>query len=290
MSLFYLGKAAIAIGGTTVHSAFRISKMKTSFTNLSASELHSQRIIFEGVKAIIIDEISMLPGNVFTQVNDFLQYIFAVSEPFAGLDIYLCGDLRQLPAVKATPCYAPIIQGSINTLWHNLCYFPLIEVVRQSDGQFSSILTKIGNGEELSEEEIQVLQARHRTIDWCAEHKPDVVRLFFGNREVDEYNINSYKDGKPCKSTDILLGCSSTKEEPKYWKLLKNKTVTELGGLPYLIRLVIGLPYVITSNIDVQDGLVNGAVGTLQFIEVIEYGSNYIILNRKFMTEHSSSF
>ena len=44
-------------------------------------------------------------------------------------------------------------------------------------------------------------------------------------------------------------------------------SVVELGGLPYKIPLAIDYPYMITTNIDVEDGMVNGAIGVLKHIE-----------------------
>jgi len=41
----------------------------------------------------------------------------------------------------------------------------------------------------------------------------------------------------------------------------------ETGGLPYMLKLLVGKPYVIRTNIGIVDGLVNGAIGTLQYIE-----------------------
>lgn len=39
------------------------------------------------------------------------------------------------------------------------------------------------------------------------------------------------------------------------------------GGLPYIFCLHIGKPYMVTTNTDVLDGLVNGAIGTLRYID-----------------------
>ncbi|KAM7287689.1 uncharacterized protein ISCGN_031380 [Ixodes scapularis] len=41
----------------------------------------------------------------------------------------------------------------------------------------------------------------------------------------------------------------------------------ELGNLPANIMLCIGKPYMLTLNVDVSDGLVNGSVGILQYIQ-----------------------
>jgi hypothetical protein len=53
---------------------------------------------------------------------------------------------------------------------------------------------------------------------------------------------------------------------------LHKMSVVESDGLPYLIKLAKGCTYMITANIDVDDGLVNGAIGTLRYIEtMLEY-------------------
>ena len=45
--------------------------------------------------------------------------------------------------------------------------------------------------------------------------------------------------------------------------------ITESLGFPFSIRLAKVYPYMMTSNVDVDDGLVNGAIGTLQYIEYL---------------------
>jgi hypothetical protein len=44
-------------------------------------------------------------------------------------------------------------------------------------------------------------------------------------------------------------------------------SVAETGGLRYVLKLLMDKLYMITSNIDVDDGLVNEAVETLKYIE-----------------------
>ena len=42
-------------------------------------------------------------------------------------------------------------------------------------------------------------------------------------------------------------------------------SVIDTGGLPYEITLVLNKRYLITTNIDVADGLANSAIGTLVY-------------------------
>lgn len=168
------GKAAVPLGGTTVHSAFRLTTSRvTRF--LSAENLQAYRNMFVGVRAVFIDEISMLSAAILGKINYLLQQITGIyDQVFGGLHIILCGDFRQLPPVRATPCYTvPINQLGGPILWQSIDYFPLVRVVRQTDELFSRILTKIGDGLKLSVNNIKLIESRHKSESWCKENVPD---------------------------------------------------------------------------------------------------------------------
>lgn len=57
------GKAAVAIDGTTVHTALKISLSK--LLPLSIEVVHQFRALFKYVKVLIIDEISMISAEIF---------------------------------------------------------------------------------------------------------------------------------------------------------------------------------------------------------------------------------
>ncbi|KAH9363380.1 hypothetical protein HPB48_006486 [Haemaphysalis longicornis] len=66
------GKAAVAVGGTTMHAAFKLSG-KTTGPNkdgdLSASELNAFRVVFRNGKCVIIDEVSMMSAENLNAVD-----------------------------------------------------------------------------------------------------------------------------------------------------------------------------------------------------------------------------
>jgi hypothetical protein len=66
---------------------------------------------------------------------------------------------------------------------------------------------------------------------------------------------------------DSFTGYKTDQELVRAKTELYRMKITECLGFPYSIRLVKGYPYMITSNIGVDDGLVNGAIGTLKYIE-----------------------
>lgn len=119
------GKAAVTLGGTTVHSAFclttsRVTKL-LSTENLQAYKKHVCRCQSCFHRRDQHDAI-------LQQVNYRLQQITGIyDEPFGDIHVTLCGDFRQLPPIRATPCYTmPINQLGGPILWHSIDYFPLV--------------------------------------------------------------------------------------------------------------------------------------------------------------------
>ncbi|GFV93934.1 uncharacterized protein TNCV_3572871 [Trichonephila clavipes] len=66
-----------------------------------------------------------------------------------------------------------------------------------------------------------------------------------------------------------MIGYNTLTEVATARRNLHKMSVVESGGLPYSLKLAVGYPYMITMNLDIEDGLVNGAIGTLKYIEYI---------------------
>ena len=98
------GKAAVAISGTTVHIALKISLSKLLPLNTETAQQY--RTLFKYIKVIIIDEISMISAQLLLKIDSRLKQITGNFQlNFAGLDIILIGDLRKLSPVHSTPIY-----------------------------------------------------------------------------------------------------------------------------------------------------------------------------------------
>jgi Cdc6-like AAA superfamily ATPase len=112
------GKAAVNIQGITVRSPFKITLSRRIGT-MSREILQSYRNMFVGVKCLIVDEVSMIGSDVLHKINLRLQEITgALDQTCGGMNMFFCGDFRQLPPVNATPVYrAPrtLIGGAV--LW-----------------------------------------------------------------------------------------------------------------------------------------------------------------------------
>ncbi|CAB3232814.1 unnamed protein product [Arctia plantaginis] len=133
--------------------------------------------------------------------------------------------------------------------------------MRQANAAFSFILTKIGNGEVLEQFQLEIIESRFFKKEETRQLSPHGVRLFYTNVAVDSYN-NSI--------LDIITGTKNQEQEASFRLQLHKKSVIDTGGLPYQITFVKGKYYLITTNIDVSDGSVNGTVGKLILLDFNE--------------------
>ncbi|KAK8772607.1 hypothetical protein V5799_024150 [Amblyomma americanum] len=271
------GKAAVALNGVTVHSAFKMVMSNTrEDKGLSAADLNTFRTLLKGVRCVIIDEVSMLSSDLLRQVDRRLRQIRAdrMREPFGAFDVILCGDMRQLPPVRASEVYKrPKSNGAVFSTevmaWHTLEYFPLTQVVRQSDVVFSNLLTKIGDGAVLEDFDVELLESRFVDAEEAGS-RSEAVRLYYSNADVDAYNDKIAKrsqDKVDHPARDFITGYRSQDEKDAAARALETSGRVETGNLPGTIALCAEKPYMLLKNIDITDGLVNGMVGKLKLIE-----------------------
>lgn len=269
------GKAAVAIGGTTVHTAFKITLSK--LLPLSIEVVYQYRALFRYIKVIIIDEISMIGAELLNQIDARLKQITGnYDHDFGGLDVIFIGDLRQLPPVRSTAIYKQQKQKIFGPmLWRGLKYFRLEEVMRQANKVFSTILTKIGNGELLDDKELKLIESRFFKQAEIDKICPTGIRLFNTNAAVQRFNnklLNESEQKTISIAKDIFIGYDTKEQEAFARQRVHKMSVVETNGLPYEIVFVIGFHYMLTTNVDVSDGLANGAVGKLVHLDVDENG------------------
>lgn len=260
------GKAAVAIDGTTVHTALKISLSK--LLPLSIEVAHQYRSLFKYVRAIIIDEVSMIGAELLEQIDLRLKQITGnFTKNYGDLDVILIGDLRQLPPVRATPIYKQIKRRMTGpTVWRNLKFYELTEVMRQANVMFSNALTKIGNREKLNSDELALIESKFVSTEEADIGCPHGIRLFLSNADVQNYNksILNMADNKVTSvAKDVYTGCYNAEQEEFVKQKLHKMSTIDTGGLPYEITFVLGKYYMLTTNVDVSDGLANGAVGKL---------------------------
>ena len=88
------GKAAFNIGGTTVHSAFKIpASQGFTYKQLDSDSLNALRTKYRDLSVVMIDEVSMVGNNMLNFINERLKHIKGSRDYFGGVHVVLIGDL-----------------------------------------------------------------------------------------------------------------------------------------------------------------------------------------------------
>ena len=102
------GVAADNIGGQTYHSAIPVPLKDVKRDDISPSQkrLATFAASLHGVRYIIIDEMSMVGRRALGHIDGLLkQGTGLATAPFGGLSVILVGDHGQLPPVKDSTCF-----------------------------------------------------------------------------------------------------------------------------------------------------------------------------------------
>ncbi|KAK3916003.1 ATP-dependent DNA helicase [Frankliniella fusca] len=313
----FTGKAAYNIGGLTMHQVYKLSlnqehgackRLQSGEADimnpLQSEALANLQNSFTNVSGQIIDEISLVTDRNFLAVDQRCKEAKGNNLDFGGLWTIVFGDFRQLSPVGGKSVYASSynsIAGS-DWLWKKFEYVELDENMRQGDDKvFADILTVIGNAEgSLSEESLDLIESR-----FVKENNlvvpTNAVRLYYRNKDKDRFNERELVKKYPGKIMFIicrdrimvkqnvkgmLLGKSKTRQACDDDVLEKARVLitSQAQGLPYLLLGVVGESYKLTVNQCVEDGLVNGAIGVLRFVQVAsckcENGENKLEIYR----------
>ena len=129
------GLAACNIGGVTLHSFAGIGLGKEAVPELVKKIKRNQKakLRWMRTKVLIIDEISMVDGDLFDKLEAIARAIRNNGRPFGGMQLVITGDFFQLPPV---PDYGRISKFSFDAATWNTSIehtIGLTQVFRQKD-------------------------------------------------------------------------------------------------------------------------------------------------------------
>ena len=276
----YMGFAAFNISGQTICSAFH-KKMYKGTNHLSADELNTFRIKYRHLKVVIIDEISMVGNTMLSFIDTRLQQLTGSKAAFGGLSVIAVGDLYQLKPVNDFLICLDLKVGASSlarNLWKELfTMYELVDIMRQKDDlAFAQLLNRLRLN-EMTEEDKQKLQTRVFDRD-TGDYPKDAVHLFARNVYVKKHNDNilSQLPGEkfviPCHD-NVVSANIPAKECQRLINSLPDD-YSKTGQLMRSLTVVVGMIVVHTANVDVEDGLTNGATGVVKQIDFRMEGTN----------------
>ena len=101
------GCAAINVGGTTIHSFFKLKPDTNVFKHiakLTSTKCDTYKKIRD-LDLLIIDEVSMLDSILCNTISDILKACKNTDKVFGGIQMIFVGDFFQLPPVTNNFCF-----------------------------------------------------------------------------------------------------------------------------------------------------------------------------------------
>ena len=259
----YTGTAAFNIDGQTIHSAFAIhcDIRNQKYSPLGEEQVTRLREKYRNLQIVFIDEVSMVGEKMIMYIDERLKQIKQCQEPFGNVSVIAVGDFYQIPPVGDRALYN-IDKGQLyESSWRLFKVWQLKEIMRQKeDLDFANLLNIIrtkGKDQNLSAEQKEMISTRCYT----AEYVPDQhLHIYPRNKEVDEFNVSQlYKCSGvvTINAADIIHtrgNCIRKRTSPV------NKPNSMLRAS---ISVAQNARVMLTTNLDVTDGLCNGVMGTV---------------------------
>lgn len=197
----------------------------------------------------------MVDGEFFEKIEAVARHVRRNDKPFGGIQLILCGDFLQLPpVVKTTP------QSQTNSkrfcfqteTWQQVisCSFELKQVHRQKDSEFVRILNFIRVGHVTDEISKRLMATSRQKIE-----KNGILATQLCSHTNDSNLINESKLANLTGEERVFEAQDS---ESGYSKQLDSMVMA-----PGRLKLKIGAQVMLLKNINVSDGLVNGARGVV---------------------------
>ena len=154
--------------------------------------------------------------------------------------------------------------------------YELVDIMRQKDDlDFAHLLNRLRLN-EMSEEDKNKLQTRIVDRD-TGDYPNDALHLFAENLFVNKHNDKSLSQ---MPGEKVVIPChdnvSANIPAKECQKLIKSLPdgCQKTGNLMKSLTVVVGMIVVMTANVDVEDGLTNGATGVVKYMDYRREGTN----------------
>lgn len=161
------GLAACNVGGVTLHSFAGIGLGKQDVPELvkKIKRNAKTKTRWMRTKVLIVDEVSMVDGDLFDKLEAIARAIRNNGRPFGGIQLVITGDFFQLPPVPDQGRVAKFAFDAATwetSITHTI---GLTQVFRQKDPAFAGILNEMRLG-KLTQKSIEVFKSLSRSLSF----------------------------------------------------------------------------------------------------------------------------
>ena len=285
LTLAPTGVAAYNIHGMTIESGLGIMPgSNRSFTVGSQSRNSQFRFIYEDLKVIFIDEISMVDANKLNIINLRLREIRGNNLFMGGVSIICFGDFGQLPPVGNQMIWDKSTtdsrSGMASNLWDdNFKIFYLKMKMRSQDDKYSEVCDQVRRG-ELTTEVKEYLKACEKPCpseNDLQKYQQGKISIIV-TTNVDRKKINSEKlhsliSDQPAVHVACVDKSTNVLNPPP---IPVNQPLSKTGQLESEFTFKKGAPVMITANSQEpkykMNGIVNGVRGYIDSFQFNQDG------------------
>ncbi|KFX99163.1 hypothetical protein V490_01914 [Pseudogymnoascus sp. VKM F-3557] len=245
------GLAACNIGGVTLHSFGGIGLGKEPVPDLVKKIMRNQKAKNRWLrtKVLIVDEVSMVDGELFDKLEGIARFIRKNGRPFGGIQLVVTGDFFQLPPV---PDYGKQVKFAFDAdTWSTSIHHTigLTEVFRQRDPEFANMLNEMRLG-KISDATMKNFRKLDRPLEASG---LDATELFPTRNEVENSNFMKMRQLKGSGKLYLAEDTGTVRDPQQLERLCQNFMA------PKKLELKKHAQVMLIKNMD--DNLVNGSIG-----------------------------
>ncbi|CAH2310452.1 ATP-dependent DNA helicase PIF1 [Pelobates cultripes] len=245
------GVAACHIGGTTLHAFAGIGSGKAPLDQcIELAKRPGVRQHWTSCQHLIIDEVSMVEGELFDKLEAVARAVRGKDEPFGGIQLIVCGDFLQLPPVTLASSQTKFCFQA--KTWRKCIdlTMELTEVRRQTDKDFISLLQEVRLGR--CTEEVT------RRLILTSNHKIERDGILATRLCTHKDDVELMNERRLQQLPGDMIGFEALDSDPALIK-----TINSQCPVGEKIQLKKGAQVMLAKNLDVSRGLVNGARGVV---------------------------